>query len=183
MTVTLGGNGLIPFDEATTTVDASDIQVDIRDDTAQNVCLVVGTVGSDTDNVYGRFQLRDSSNSNISNARGRMMSSNTTTTSYWNVSALSTNYYGLGYSNSRGSIDGERLSFMLWIMCSQNASNPFFDVSMQGFVVSHGTGSTVYLSRNGNYYRGTADPRKFNFYFNSGNISNASLKSYIIGQD
>jgi len=183
MTVTLSGNGVSPFDEVTLSTDAASVEIDIRDDTSQNIILVSGTVGADTDNVYGRFKLLDSGGSDINNARGRMMSSGTTSTSYWNLSALATNYYGLGNSNADTNIAGERLSFMTWITCSQNASEPFYDVGMQGFIVSHGTGTTTYLSRAGNYYEGTADPRKFKVYFSSGNVSTASLKSYIIGTD
>ena len=183
MTVTLSGNGVSPFDEATVTTDAASVEVDIRDNTSQNIILVSGTVGADTDNIYGRFKLLDSSGTDIGNGRGRLMSSNTTTTSYWNLSALATNYYGLGNNSSDSNIAGERMSFMVWITCSQNASQPFYDVGMQGFIVSHGTGSTSYLSRNGTYYEGTADPRKFKVYFSSGNVSTASLKSYIIGTD
>ena len=52
MTVTLGGNGIAPFDEATLTTDAASIEVNIRDDTSQNVSLVMGTFGAATNNVY-----------------------------------------------------------------------------------------------------------------------------------
>jgi|14BtaG_2_1085337.scaffolds.fasta_scaffold61774_2 hypothetical protein len=183
MTVTLSGNGVSPFDEVTLSTDAASVEIDIRDDASQNIILVTGTVGADTDSIYGRFKLLDSGGSDINNARGRLMSSNTTSTSFWNSSAIATNYYGLGNDNSDSDINGERMSFMVWITCSQNASEPFYDVGMQGFIVSHGTGSNVYLSRVGNYYEGIADPRKFKVYFTSGNVTTASLKSYIIGTD
>lgn len=184
MTVTLGGNGIAPFDEATLTTDAASIEVNIRDDTSQNVSLVMGTFGAATNNVYGRFKLLDSGGSDIGNANGRVASvGNTTSTTTWQISALSTNYYGLGNSNSDSDINGERANFMLWVQMSQNASEPFYDVSMHGFINVHSTGSTIYIQRNGNYYEGAADPRKLQIYLSSGNLSTASLKSYIIGTD
>lgn len=183
MTLTLSGNGFSPFDEVTVTTDAASVEIDIRDDTSQNVCLVMGTIGAATDGVYGRFKLLDSGGTDIGNARGRMAALGSSNSSFWNLSALSTNYFALGNNNSDSNINGERMSFMVWINATQNASEPFFDVSIHGFITSHGTGSTAYLSRNGNYYAGSADPRKFKVYLNSGNISTASLKSYIIGTD
>lgn len=184
MTIVLGGNGLTPFDEATVTTNAASVEVDIRDDATQNVCLVMGTVGAASDGVYGRMQLLDSGGTAINNTRGKMANvGDTTSTSIWHTSEVSTNYYALGSASSDSSVAGERLNFMLWINAAQNASEPFFDVSAFGFIHVHGTGTVQYLSRNSWYYEGAAAPYKLKFFFNSGNISTASLKSYIIGSD
>ena len=134
MTVTLGGNGVSPFDEVTLSTDAASIVVDIRDDTSQNVILVTGTFGVDTDSVYGRFSLLDSSDTVLTDIKGRAGVFNSTNSTSNFATSISSNYFALGNSNSDSNIDGERLSFDAIIHASQNSSQPFYDIIFLGFL-------------------------------------------------
>jgi len=182
VTVTLDGNGFAPFDEATISTDAASVTIDISDDSNQNICLVMGSVGADTDNAFGRMQLLDSGSSAITNVRGNTASLGVTnSTIQLTGDVFTTNYYGLGNASSDSSIAGERMQLMTWIQASQNASEPFYDVVVRTFSTQAYTNNNVFQSSVGLYFQGTAVPRKLKFYFSSGNISTASLKSYIIG--
>ena len=184
MTITYGGNGLTPFDEIEESGNVTSVEVDIRDDDTQNICLVMGTVGCATDSVFGRIQLLDSGGTAISNILGRSASVGVTTnTGSWSSDLVSTNYYGLGNLNSDSSISGERMQLMIWIQTAQNASQPFYDVSMHIFSNFVYTSGAMYSGRSGAIYKGTANPRTLKFFFNSGVLSNANLKSFIIGTD
>ena len=170
MTVTLGGNGLQFFDSVVLTSDAGSVTIDIRDDASQDICLVTGTVGCSIDNSYGRFKLQEADGTDISAVRGRSaVVGNTTTTSSWGTTAVGTNIYGVGSQ-----------SFMLWINASRVASEPYRDVHCHGFMVTHGTGTTVYIHRNAWYYEATPAPYKLVYYWNQGNITTADIKSYLI---
>ena len=184
MTITLGGNGLTPFDEIEESGNVASVEVDIRDDDSQNICLVMGTVGSNSDNVFGRVQLLDSGGTVISNIKGRSASVGiTTSTGAWSSDLISTNVYGVGNSSSDSSISGERMQLMVWIQAAQNASQPFYDVTMHIFSNFTYTSGAFYSGRSGAYYQGAANPRTLKFFFSSGDISNANLKSFIIGTD
>ena len=183
MTVILGGDGLTPFDEVTLSTDAATMAVNIRDSTSQNIILVTGTFGVDTDGVYGRFSLLDSSDTALTDIKGRagVFASTSSTANF--TSSVSSNYFSLGNSNSDSNIDGERMSFHAQIHASQNSSQPFYDISFYACCVWVGTSNSPNIGNTYAYYRAAADPRKFKIHLSSGNISTGSLKSYIIGKD
>ena len=182
MTVSFNGNGFIPFDEATVSTNATTVTIDINDDSNQNICLVTGSVGPYTDNAFGRLQLLDSSGTAISNLKGNTgtigVTTNTIQTSGTNFTS---NYYGQGSFASDSQISGERMQLMIWIQASQNASEPFYDVHVKLFSTFTYTNGNAYQGETGQYWQGTAVPRKLKFFWNTGDISTASFKSYILG--
>lgn len=182
MTVSFDGNGFIPFDEATLSTNAASVTIDINDDSNQNICLVTGSVGAATDNVFGRLQLLDSSDTAIGNMKGNTGTIGvTTTTVQTSLTNFTSNYYAQGNLNSDSAVSGERMQLMIWIQASQNASEPFYDVHVKLFSTFAYTNGNIYQGQSGQYYQGTAVPRKLKFFWNTGDISTASFKSYILG--
>lgn len=182
MTVSFDGNGLVPFDEVTISTDAASGTIDICDDSNQNICLVTGTMGAATDANFTRFQLLDGSSNVISNVKGNSGSVGySTSTTQLATNVMPANYGSMGNLNSDIFINGERMSLYAWIEASQNASQPFYDVSVYIFSSYATNTGDILQGHTGAYYQGTAVPRKLKFYMNTGNVSTASFKSYILG--
>ena len=182
MTVSFDGNGLVPFDEVTISTNAASGVIDICDDSNQNICLVTGTMGAATDASFTRFQLLDGSSNVIGNIKGNSGSvgySSDTTQLASNV--MAGNYGSMGNLNSDIFINGERMNLFIWIEASQNASQPFYDVSIKLFSTFIANTGDADQGHAGAYYQGPAIPRKLKFYMSTGNVSTASFKSYILG--
>lgn len=182
MTVSLTGNGFIPFDEVTLSTNATTVTIDINDDSNQNICLVTGSVGPSTDNAFGRLQLLDSSGTAIGSLKGNTGSVGVTnSTLQTSGTNFTSNYYGQGNLNSDSGIAGERMQLMLWIQASQYQYEPYYDVHVKLFSTFTYTNGNAYQSETGQYWQGLAVPRKLKFFWNTGDISTASFKSYILG--
>ena len=185
MTITYGGNGMVPFDTVEVSANSADVQIDIRDDTSQNFVIVTGVIGFTNNGIYGRTELRDASNNNLftnsSDARGRIGSMATTSTTAWTGPAVSTNFYSIGNLDSDATIAGERLHVLIFMQLHQITSQPFLDIHYTGIYSHLDTAGNAIGSRSIYRAQTTGDPRKLNFYASAGSISQANLRSYVIG--
>ena len=190
MSRSFGPYGMKPLDtfNSTSGTTYSTVSVNINNpsETKSNLVCISGTLSATNDSNQLRGSLKSANEANYTQANSYTHCPySSTVQNLSNYTLFTLSRFDVGNANATSQVDGERANVIIWIVSNESTVAPIVNTMVYSWISPEYTVSAYHTLPCWNVVQVTQASKsdEFVFYWSSGNVSGARLKSWGWGGD